>query len=342
VCNTQSENTPITWFPDTSANQHVTPDISNMASSEPYTGTDQLHVGDGKGLTISHIAHSKIHAPKRTFTLSNILHVPHIKKPLLSVQKFCLENNVFFEFHSFVFYVKDLITKEVLLSGHSRDGLYIMSESSATSLPQAFLTARRSTSADVWHRRLGHPSSRILRLLVSNKKVSCKSKQFHFDCQACPLGKSSRLSLGPTGHKTSAPLELIYSDVWGPSPMLSSDGFRYFVIFVDAHTKYIWLFPLVAKSDVFTIFHQFQTQVERQFSVKIKYVQTDWGGEYQKLNTFFKSIGIHHHLICPHTHEHTQPPAHFYLHYFPHSLSPLLFYHRFLPLFPLPHLHPLF
>jgi len=63
------------------------------------------------------------------------------------------------------------------------------------------------------------------------------------------------------------------------------------------------LFPLVAKSDVFTIFHQFQTQVERQFSVKIKSVQTDWGGKYRKLNTFFKSIGIHHRLICPHTHE---------------------------------------
>jgi len=57
--------------------------------------------------------------------------------------------------------------------------------------------------------------------------------------------------------------------------MLSSDGFLYFVIFVDAHTKYIWFFSLVAKFDVFTIFHQFQTQVERQFSVKIKYVQTD-------------------------------------------------------------------
>jgi len=95
VCNTQSENTHITWFPDTVANQHVTPDIANMASSEPYTGTDQLHVGDGKGLAISHIAHSKIHAPKRTFTLSNIIHIPHIKKPLLSVQNFYLENNVF-------------------------------------------------------------------------------------------------------------------------------------------------------------------------------------------------------------------------------------------------------
>jgi hypothetical protein len=141
-CNTQFESTPITWFPNIGVNQHVTPDIANMASLKPYTGTDQLHVGDDKGLAISHIAHSKIHAPKRTFTLSNILHLPHIKKPLLPP-------NVFFEFHPFVFYVKDLITKEVFLSGHIRDGLYIMSKSSATSLPQAFLTARRSTYTDV-------------------------------------------------------------------------------------------------------------------------------------------------------------------------------------------------
>jgi histone deacetylase 1/2 len=111
------------------------------------------------------------------------------------------------------------------------------------------------------------------------------------------------LSLGPTGHKTSAPLELIFSDVWGPAPLFSSDGYRYFVIFVDAYTKYVWYYPLVAKSDVYSVFHQFQTLVERQFSLKIKSVQTDWGGEYRKLSTFFQTVGIHHRLICPHTYE---------------------------------------
>jgi len=85
--------------------------------------------------------------------------------------------------------------------------------------------------------------------------------------------------------------------------MLSTDGYRYFVIFVDAYTKYIWFFPLAAKSDVFKSFLQFQALVERQFATKIKSVQTDWGGEYRKLNTYFKTIGIHHRLICPHTHE---------------------------------------
>ena len=164
--NTPSMSTLITWFLNIGVNQHVTPDIASMTSSEPYIGTNQLHVGDGKGLVISHIAHSKIYAPKRTFTLSNILHIPHITKPLLSVQNFCLESNVFFEFHPFVFYVKDLISKGMLFFCRSRDGFYIMSESSATSLPKAFLSAYLSPSADIWYRRLGHPSSFIFSFWV--------------------------------------------------------------------------------------------------------------------------------------------------------------------------------
>ena len=117
----------------------------------------------------------------------------------------------FLNFFSFVFYVKDLITKEVL-SSQSKDGIYVLSESSTTFTPQAFLSTSLPTSADIWHRRLGHLNSLILSLLASNKKVVCTSHHLNFQCQACPLGKSSRLSLGPTGHKTYAPLELIFSN----------------------------------------------------------------------------------------------------------------------------------
>ena len=82
-----------------------------------------------------------------------------------------------------------------------------------------------------------------------------------------------------------------------------SYGFLYFVIFINAHTKHIWYYPLIAKSDVFSRFHCFQVFIERQFSCKIKFVQTDWGGEYRKLNSFIQTIDIHHKLICPYTHE---------------------------------------
>jgi histone deacetylase 1/2 len=119
--------THVTWFPDTTATQHVTPDIVDMTHAKPSRGNDQIYVNDGKRLIISYTAHKILHTPKRTFTLSNILHVPQIKKRLLSVQQFYRENYVFFEFHSSFFSVKDLLTKAVLLSGQSKDGLYSFS-----------------------------------------------------------------------------------------------------------------------------------------------------------------------------------------------------------------------
>ena len=97
-----------TWFPDTGANQHVTPDLTTLTDSAPYFDNNHLHVGDGKGLSISHIGHTILSSLKHTFTLSNVLNVPHITKPLLSAQKFYRDNNVYFESHASVFYVKDL------------------------------------------------------------------------------------------------------------------------------------------------------------------------------------------------------------------------------------------
>jgi hypothetical protein len=43
------------------------------------------------------------------------------------------------------------------------------------------------------------------------------------------------------------------------------------------------------KSEVFQVFHTFQSLVERTFNRKILAMQTDWGSEYKKLNTFFYS-----------------------------------------------------
>jgi histone deacetylase 1/2 len=65
----------------------------------------------------------------------------------------------------------------------------------------------------------------------------------------------------------------------------------------------LWIYLLKKKSDVFQTFHNFQKLVERQFDKKILVVQSDWGGEYEKLNSFFKKIGIEHHVFCPHAHQ---------------------------------------
>jgi hypothetical protein len=73
----------------------------------PILVIDHLHVGDDNGFFISDIRHITLHTPKHTFILSNVLHVPHITKPLLYVQKIYHDNNVYFEFHESVFYNKE-------------------------------------------------------------------------------------------------------------------------------------------------------------------------------------------------------------------------------------------
>jgi histone deacetylase 1/2 len=109
-----------------------------------------------------------------------------------------------------------------------------------------------------------------------------------------PYAKSSSTS--------SHPLQLVHSDVWGHAPD-SVGGKRYYVSFIDDYSKFTWIYLLKFKSEVFEKFHEFQTLVERLFDRKILTIQTDWGGEYQKLHSFFEKVGITHHVSCPHAHQ---------------------------------------
>ena len=70
---------------------------------------------------------------------------------------------------------------------------------------------------------------------------------------------------------------------------------------MDAFIRYTWLYPITHKNDAFSIFLKFQKHVERFFNLKIKLVQTDWGGEYCTLSNFFENYGFLHLVSCPHT-----------------------------------------
>ena len=115
-------------------------------------------------------------------------------------------------------------------------------------------------------------------------------------CDACQQGKSHQLPYPKSSSVSSHPLEIVYSDVWGPA-CLSSGGFKFYVSFIDDFSKFTWLYCLKHKSEVERVFFQFQAHVERLFNRKIVRVQSDWGGEYEKLNQFFSRIGIHHTVI---------------------------------------------
>jgi hypothetical protein len=72
---------------------------------------------------------------------------------------------------------------------------------------------------------------------------------------------------------------------------------------VDDYSKFTWIYLLKFKSEVIQKFHEFQALVERLFDRKILSIQSDWGGEYERLNSFFTKIGISYQVSCPHGHQ---------------------------------------
>jgi hypothetical protein len=66
---------------------------------------------------IKHIGHSTIHTPYHDLHLNNILHVPQSSKSLASVHQITSDNNVFFELHPIVFFIKDQEPRRILLQG---------------------------------------------------------------------------------------------------------------------------------------------------------------------------------------------------------------------------------
>ncbi|MFS7953765.1 putative RNA-directed DNA polymerase [Helianthus anomalus] len=292
-----------TWKPDTGANYHGTPDLSSLDNSEAYHGNDSLLVGNGNSLPIFHIGSSKIYSSNKTFNLSGILHVPALKHNLLSVQKFCLDNDVYFEFHSAYFVVKDESTRTTLLTGPSEQGLYSIRLPQLKSLPKVAFTAVKASSS-IWHQRLGHPHAQVFRSVVSHCSLPVSDKLLNNLCSSCQMGKSSKLHLPDSNFRSHNILDLIYCDVWGPSPSPSFDGHRYFLLCVDHCTRYMWIYPLTQKYDVYAILTNFITMTERQFNTKLKCIQSDWGGgEFRSLTNLCRDLGIIHRRSCPHTSE---------------------------------------
>jgi transposase InsO family protein len=159
-------------------------------------------------------------------------------------------------------------------------------------------------SSVIWHNRLGHPGEQILSSLRKNKFIECNTlSSLHSNfCHSCPLGKHIKLPFTSSLNNSLFPFDILHSDVW-TSPVLSSSGHKYYVLFLDNYSKFLWTFPMSHKSQVYPIFQKLQAYIKTQFQRDIKTIQCDNGGEYVS-NNFRKMCelnGISLRYSCPYT-----------------------------------------
>ncbi|BBG97487.1 transposable element gene [Prunus dulcis] len=126
-------------------------------------------------------------------------------------------------------------------------------------------------------------------------------------CEDCIFGKQKRVSFQTSGRTPKKErLELVHSDVWGPTTISSIGGKHYFVTFIDDHSRKVWVYFLKHKSEVFEAFKRWKAMVENETGLKIKRLRTDNGGEYEdtRFKKFCYEQGIRMERTVPGTPQH--------------------------------------
>lgn len=80
--------------------------------------------------------------------------------------------------------------------------------------------------------------------------------------------------------------------------MVSSCGAYYFLTIVDDYTRVVWVFLMIAKSEVGRLIKDFCSMVQTQFSKQVKILRSDDGQEFTCLSHFYAENGILHQTSC--------------------------------------------
>ncbi|CAI7889967.1 unnamed protein product, partial [Closterium sp. NIES-54] len=109
----------------------------------------------------------------------------------------------------------------------------------------------------LWHHRLGHPSLPRLRGMHSRLLVSGLPRSLPPlpplpapPCLPCVEGRQRAAPHSSSFPPTTAPLQTVHMDVWGPARVCGQIRESYFLLVVDDYTQYTTVFPLRSKSQV--------------------------------------------------------------------------------------------
>ncbi|CAI7734509.1 unnamed protein product, partial [Closterium sp. NIES-54] len=159
----------------------------------------------------------------------------------------------------------------------------------------------------VWHNRLGHPSLPRLRGMHSHLLVSGLPRSLPPlppspapPCLPCIKGRQRAAPHSSSFSPTTAPLQTLHMDVWGPARVSGQGHEHYFLLVVDEYTRYTTVFPLCSKGEVPDVLipwiRAVRLQLRERFheDLPVLRLHSDRGGEFSSdlLWDFCRGEGI--------------------------------------------------
>ena len=282
----QFPNLPEHWLLDTGATIHLTPNRNLYESYEAFAtprqvatiGTDVLAIGSG---TI------RLNTGPRQLVIPDVLYIPAAPINIISLGPL-VDNGCTLHISP---NTRRLIGKsgaEIVLQRHGHHWFIPIKPTAAA--------ASSLVSIDTWHRRLGHAGQSTIAKLPVLVNGFDGTGEASADCTCCAKSKVIQANIP----KASAPrvrekLNLVHADLSGPLPS-SIEGYRYFLVLVEDFSRYLSVYFLRSKDQVFVAFKTYLAYLERQTGQKLRQFRTDNGTEFcnSAFSTFFQQNGILH------------------------------------------------
>lgn len=134
---------------------------------------------------------------------------------------------------------------------------------------------------ELWDKRLGHMSEKELQILTKKQVVPISISKNLESCIDYLARKQHRISFikSSHSHRRKACVRLALIDIcFMIEKSLGSS--LYFIIFINNHSKKVWVFLLKSKDQVLNVFKEFHARVEKEANYQLKCVRADNGGEY--------------------------------------------------------------
>ena len=283
------------WILDSGASCHMTGNLgklSNVHDTHPIL----VELPNGDTSLASRQGWAQLNS---TTTLSNVLYVPDLNCNLVSIAQ--LTNELFCTviFTKKWCVIQDHTMKRLIGVGEQRRGVYFFTEDQ----PGA-VSVNKVVTHDLWHRRLGHPSKKVMSLL-SNDIRSCDGTSSTEFCDVCFRAKQTRSSFPNSINKVSECFELIHCDIWGAYRTESLTGAHYFLSIVDDASSGTWVYLMREKREASQIIKKFCMMVKTQFRTAVKIIRSDNGSEFISgpMLKFYEEFGIVHQTTCFDTHQ---------------------------------------
>lgn len=254
------------WILDSGASKHVAGKFGVFESyiKHPPThkgtiqtadGTKQPVVGEGTVKCTSNIS------------LSYVLHVPAFPVNLLSLSALIDDIDCSVTLNKFGVVIQERETRQMVGTGTRRKGLWYVEKGVQPELVYAATMEDKEKQAMIHHCRMGHVSFDEMSRIFHD--IMCGISNGKLTCDACEYAKHTRASYVSKGLRSISPFMLIHSDVW-TSPVVSVNGMKYFVTFIDCYSRMTWVYLMRHKDEVFHCFQNFHAYVKNQFQVQVQ------------------------------------------------------------------------